>query len=156
MKAQTGNWGSCTRSLNSALDEGGWSTPRPGCFTPRKDPIPIVQNIGWARAKCPEGRGKCRLIGIRSPEPPVRRESLYRLSSRGLTDFDGKFHNQLEATTETSMLYLYFLMHTHTHTHTHMPCRKILFGSTLRITQIPNPWSVGFWLHWNGIPSEKY
>jgi hypothetical protein len=31
-----------TLSLNWALDGGGWSTPRPGRFTPRKDPVPIV------------------------------------------------------------------------------------------------------------------
>jgi len=58
--------------------------------------------------------------GIRSPEHSARRESIYRLSYPGLTDFEGTFHNQLEATTESSMLYLYFLMHTHTHTHTHV------------------------------------
>ena len=29
-------------TLTSALDEGGWSTPRPGRFTPGKDPVPIV------------------------------------------------------------------------------------------------------------------
>ena len=33
---------SSTLSLTSALDEGGWSTPRPGRFTPKKDPVPIV------------------------------------------------------------------------------------------------------------------
>jgi hypothetical protein len=33
---------SSTPLLSSALDEGGWSTPRPGRFTPRKDPVPIV------------------------------------------------------------------------------------------------------------------
>jgi hypothetical protein len=27
---------------------GGWSAPRPGRFTPRKDPVPIVQEAGWA------------------------------------------------------------------------------------------------------------
>jgi hypothetical protein len=27
---------------------GGWSTPRPGRFTPGKDPVPIVQAAGWA------------------------------------------------------------------------------------------------------------
>ena len=32
----------CTLSLNSALDWVGWSTPRPGRFTPGKDPVPIV------------------------------------------------------------------------------------------------------------------
>ena len=29
-------------SLTSALDGGGWSTPRPGCFTLGKDQVPIV------------------------------------------------------------------------------------------------------------------
>ena len=28
--------------LTSALDGVGWSTSRPGCFTPGKDPVPIV------------------------------------------------------------------------------------------------------------------
>jgi hypothetical protein len=27
---------------------GGWSAQRPGRFTPRKDPVPIVQEAGWA------------------------------------------------------------------------------------------------------------
>jgi hypothetical protein len=35
-------------SLTSELDGGGWSTPRPGRFTPGKDPVPIVQKAGWA------------------------------------------------------------------------------------------------------------
>ena len=26
----------------SALVGGGWSTPRPGCFTPGEDPVPTV------------------------------------------------------------------------------------------------------------------
>jgi len=42
-KAQRGEWRySSTVSLTLALDEGGWSTPCPGCFTLRKDPVPIV------------------------------------------------------------------------------------------------------------------
>jgi hypothetical protein len=28
------------------IDGGGWSAPRPGRFTPRKDPLPIVQEAG--------------------------------------------------------------------------------------------------------------
>ena len=28
------------------LDGGGWSAPRPGCFTPGKDQVPIVQEDG--------------------------------------------------------------------------------------------------------------
>ena len=37
---------SSTLSLTSALDGGGWSTPRPGRFTPGNDPVPIVQEAG--------------------------------------------------------------------------------------------------------------
>jgi len=33
---------SCTLSLTSALDRGGWSTSRSGRFIHRKDPVPIV------------------------------------------------------------------------------------------------------------------
>ena len=33
---------SSTLSLTSALDGGGWSTPRPGRFTPGQHPVPIV------------------------------------------------------------------------------------------------------------------
>jgi hypothetical protein len=33
---------SSTLSLTLALDGAGWSTPRPGHFTPGKDPVPIV------------------------------------------------------------------------------------------------------------------
>ena len=32
----------------SALVGGGWSTSCPGRFTPGKDPVPIVQEAGWA------------------------------------------------------------------------------------------------------------
>jgi len=31
-----------TLSLMSALGGGGWSMPRPGHFTPGKEPVPIV------------------------------------------------------------------------------------------------------------------
>jgi len=30
------------------LDGGGWSMPGPGCFTPGRDPVPIIQEAGWA------------------------------------------------------------------------------------------------------------
>ena len=33
---------SSTLPSTSALGGGGWSTPLPGRFTPRKDPVPIV------------------------------------------------------------------------------------------------------------------
>jgi hypothetical protein len=34
--------------MTSALGRGGWSAPRPGHFTPGKDPVPNVQEAGWA------------------------------------------------------------------------------------------------------------
>ena len=39
---------SSTLPSTSALDGGGWSTPRLCRFTPTKDPVPIVQEAGWA------------------------------------------------------------------------------------------------------------
>ena len=46
---------------------GGWSTPRPGRFTPGKDPITIVQKLGG-----PQGRSgrvwKLAHTGIRSAD----------------------------------------------------------------------------------------
>ena len=33
---------SSTLPPTSAIDGGGWSAPRPGRLTPRKDPVPIV------------------------------------------------------------------------------------------------------------------
>ena len=42
-KAQRGSkMYSSTLSLTSALYGGGWSTPRPGRFASRKDPVPIL------------------------------------------------------------------------------------------------------------------
>ena len=39
---------SSTLPSTSALVGGGWLTPRPGRFTAGKDPVPIVQEAGWA------------------------------------------------------------------------------------------------------------
>ena len=48
MKAQEGEYMySSTLSLTLALNEGGWSVPRPGRFTSSKDPVPIVYDAGW-------------------------------------------------------------------------------------------------------------
>ena len=51
----------------------GWvvsSTPRP-YFTPGKDPVPIVQEVGWAPGPVSTG-GKSRPTGIQSPDRPDR------------------------------------------------------------------------------------
>ena len=54
------------------------STPRP-YFTPGKDPVPIVQEAGWAPAPVWTG-GKSRPTGIRSRTVQPVAQSLYRLS----------------------------------------------------------------------------
>jgi len=59
----------------------GWvvsSTPRPH-FTPGKDPVPILQEAGWAPGPvwmC----GNYRPHGDLIPDRPARSQSLYRLS----------------------------------------------------------------------------
>ena len=71
---------SSTLSLTSALAGGGWSTPRPGRFTPRKDPVPNVYETAWVAGPVWTGVENLAPIGIRSPDPPARSESLHRLS----------------------------------------------------------------------------
>jgi hypothetical protein len=63
---------SSTLSLTLALDEGGWSMPGPGHFTPGNDPVPIM--VG-PRA----GVQNVVLTGKRSLDCPAGSESLYQL-----------------------------------------------------------------------------
>ena len=61
----------------------GWvvsSTPRP-CFTPGKDPVPILQETGCAPGPVCTG-GKSRPHRDSIPDRPARNQSLYRLSYR--------------------------------------------------------------------------
>ena len=58
-------------------------TPRPGRFTSGKDPVPLVQEAGWAPGSVWTGVENPAPTGIRSPDCPVRSESLYRLSYPG-------------------------------------------------------------------------
>jgi hypothetical protein len=74
---------SSTLPLTSALAGGGWSTPRPGRFTPGKDPVPIVQEAGWASGPVWTDAENLVPTGIRSPDRPTRSESLYRLRYPG-------------------------------------------------------------------------
>ena len=55
-------------------------TPRPH-FTPRKDPVPILQEAGWAPGPVWTG-GKSRPHEDSIPDRPARSQSLYRLSYR--------------------------------------------------------------------------
>ena len=53
-------------------------TPRPH-LTSRKDPVPIVQEAGWVSGPVWTGAENLAATGIRSPDRPARRQSLYRL-----------------------------------------------------------------------------
>jgi len=60
----------------------GWGvsvTPWP-LFTPGKDPVPIVQEAGWAPGPVWTGAEYLAPTGIQSPDHPARSQSLYRLS----------------------------------------------------------------------------
>jgi len=54
-----------------------------GRFTPEKDPVPIVQEAGWAPVPVWIGAENLAPTGIRSTDHPARSESLYRLGYRG-------------------------------------------------------------------------
>ena len=54
--------------LNLGAIRGGWSTPRAGHFIAGKDPIPIVQEAGWAPGPVWTGAENLELTGIRSPD----------------------------------------------------------------------------------------
>ena len=56
-------------------------TPRP-IFTPRKDPVPIVQEAGWAPGPVLTGAENLAPTGMRTPDRPARSQSIYRLSYR--------------------------------------------------------------------------
>jgi len=66
------------------LDHGtrrGWGVsvmPRP-LFTPGKDPVPIVQEAGWASGPVWTGAENLTPTGIRSPDRPASSQLLYQL-----------------------------------------------------------------------------
>ena len=63
---------------------GGWLTPRPGRFTPGKESrYPLYRGLGGPQGRSGRLQKNLASTGIRSPDRPVRSESLYRLSYRG-------------------------------------------------------------------------
>jgi hypothetical protein len=67
---------SSTLFLTSALEWGEGSASRLGRTLL---PVPIVQEVGWASGPVWTGAENLDPTGIRSPDRPVRRQSLYRL-----------------------------------------------------------------------------
>ena len=68
-------------NLGTRWDER--STPRPDRFTPEKEPVPIVQEAGWAPGPVWTGAENPVRTGIRSPDRSARSKSLNRLSYPG-------------------------------------------------------------------------
>jgi hypothetical protein len=77
---------SCTLSLTSALDGGGWSTPRPGRFTPGKEACyPLHRRLGGPQSR------SVRLRKI-SPPPGFDPQTVQAVASRS-TDYDISVHS---------------------------------------------------------------
>ena len=74
---------SSTLSVTSTLSGGRWSTPRPGRYTPGKDPVLIVQEVGQAPGPVWTGAENLAPTRIRSPDRPARSESLHLLRYPG-------------------------------------------------------------------------
>jgi hypothetical protein len=66
--------------MTTTLEGGEGSASRPGrSLLPGKDPVPIVQEAGWAPGPVWTGAENLAPTGIRSPDRPPRSRSLYRL-----------------------------------------------------------------------------
>ena len=60
-----------------ALEGGEGSASRSGRFLPPGNPVPIVQEAGWAPEPVWTSAGSLVPTGIRSPDRPARSQSLY-------------------------------------------------------------------------------
>jgi hypothetical protein len=67
------------RTGHEGATSGGWSTPRPGCFTPENNTVAIVQEAGWAQGPVWTGAEKLVPTRIRSSDRQARSESIHRL-----------------------------------------------------------------------------
>jgi len=66
--------------MTAVLEGGEWSAAHPGRTLPRgKDPVPILQEAGWAPGLVWMGR-KSHPHRNSIPDLPARSQSLYRLS----------------------------------------------------------------------------
>ena len=65
--------------MTTALEGVRYQRYTPAALYPRKDPVPIVQEVGWAPGPVWTGAENLAPTGIRSPDRPARSQSLYRL-----------------------------------------------------------------------------
>jgi hypothetical protein len=105
MKAQRGSRCITTLSLTSALDGGGWSTPRPGPLYPReREPVPIVQETGWTPGPVWTRAENLAPTGIRSPDRPVRRYTDCGTPPTQITPHGTKTRKTVRAVTARTVL----------------------------------------------------
>jgi hypothetical protein len=69
--------------MTLTLDGVGGQRYAPAAFTLEKEPVPIVQEAGWAPGPVWIGAENLASTGIRYSDLPARSESLYRLSYSG-------------------------------------------------------------------------
>jgi hypothetical protein len=74
---------SSTLSLTSVLDSVGGQSHAPAPITPGKTRCPLYRRLGGPKGRSGQVRKISPPTGIRSPDPPGRSESLYRLSYPG-------------------------------------------------------------------------
>ena len=80
-RRRTGGDYSSVLSLTTALDRGGWSTPRPGrALPPGNTRYPFYWRLGGPQGRSGRVQKISSLTGIRSPDRPARCKSLYQLS----------------------------------------------------------------------------
>ena len=74
---------SSTLSLTSPLDWVGGERHAPAASLPRRTQYPLYRRLGRSQSRSGRVRKISPPTGIRSPDRPVRSESLYRLSYAG-------------------------------------------------------------------------
>ena len=75
--------------MTTALEGVRGQRHAPAALYPGKDPVPIVQEVGWAPGPVWTGAENLGLTGIRYPDRPARSQSQYRLSYRGPNSKEG-------------------------------------------------------------------
>ena len=106
MKAYSGSRFRVLLYLFSVLDGGRWSQPRPNRSTPRNDPVPTVQEAGWAPGLVWMGAENLAPTEIRPPDRPACSES--RQTTQDILIFVCKQHCSAVSNlvTESTMLQL--------------------------------------------------
>jgi hypothetical protein len=78
MKAHRESRGTALLFLDLSTGRGeGVSVMPPPLSTPGKDPVPIVQEVGWAPGPVWAGAENLASTGIQFPDRPARSQSLY-------------------------------------------------------------------------------